>query len=62
MIKKITSKCKNLIGNIINEVFILSGLSLWVAATYQINLIAAMYLLGVVLILFGLFLAWTRKG
>lgn len=60
-IKKIISKTSKFIGNITNEFFILSGLSLIVYATYRINLIAAMYLLGLVLILFGLFLAWTRK-
>lgn len=61
-LKKTISKATKFIGNITNEFFILSGLSLIVYATYRINTIAAMYLLGAVLILFGLFLAWTRKG
>lgn len=60
-IKKLISKTRKFIGYIINEFLILSGLSLIVYATYRINLIAALYLLGVVLILFGLFLAWTRR-
>lgn len=59
--KKIISKTTKFIKNIINELFILSGLSLIVVATYQINVLAAMYLLGTVLILFGLFLAFTRR-
>jgi len=47
--------------NFIEEICIIIGLSFIVAATYKINVIAAMYLLGAVLILFGLFLAFTRR-
>lgn len=60
-IKKLISKTNKFIKSIVNEFFILSGLSLIVVATYFINVIAAMYLLGTVLILFGLFLAITRR-
>lgn len=60
-IKNLIKKSTQFVKNIINEFFILSGLSLIVATTYLINKIAAMYLLGIVLILFGLFLAWTRR-
>lgn len=60
--KKNIKKSMKFTENVISEFFILSGLSLLIYATYRINLIAAMYLLGIVLILFGLFLAWTRKG
>lgn len=61
-LKKIISKAAKFIGNITNEFFILSGLSLLIYATYRINLTASIYLMGVLLVLFGLFLAWTRKG
>lgn len=60
-IKNFISKTTKFIKNIINELFILSGLSLITYATYLINTIAAMYLLGAVLILFGVFLAFTRR-
>lgn len=60
-IKKLISKITKFIGNIINEFFILLGLFLIVFATYIINVIASMYLMGAVLILFGLFLAFTRR-
>lgn len=61
LIKNLISKSTRLIKNILNEFLILLGLAFIVTATYLINFIAAMYLLGVVLILFGLFLAWTRR-
>ncbi|MCM3396792.1 hypothetical protein M3638_02925 [Oceanobacillus profundus] len=60
-IKKLISKTTQFIRSIINELFILSGLSLIAYATYVINTIAAMYLLGAVLVLFGVFLALTRR-
>lgn len=59
--KNLISKTTEFIKDIINELFILSGITLIVVATYQLSAIAAMYLLGVVLILFGLFLAFTRR-
>lgn len=58
---KIIGKLYSFVKSIINEFLILLGLSLIVTATYLINIIAAIYLLGVVLILFGLFLAKTRR-
>ncbi|WP_303447203.1 hypothetical protein [Oceanobacillus profundus] len=60
-IKKLIRKTTQFIRSIINELFILSGLSLIAYATYVINTIAAMYLLGAVLVLFGVFLALTRR-
>lgn len=60
-IKNFISDCSNFFKSIINEVFILTGLFLIVYATYRINTIAALYLLGIVFILFGLFLAITRR-
>lgn len=58
--KKIT-KITSIVKNIINDFFILLGISTVVYATYRINLTAAIYLVGVLLILLGLFLAWTRR-
>ncbi|GGN59357.1 hypothetical protein GCM10007971_22390 [Oceanobacillus indicireducens] len=60
-IKNLISKPIKFIKSIINELFILSGLSFILIATYEINVVAAMYLLGAVLISFGLFLAFTRR-
>lgn len=60
-LKKTIRKAIEFIGSITNEFFILSGLSLLIYATYRINLTASIYLMGVLLVLFGLFLAWTRK-
>ncbi len=60
-LKKTIRKASEFIGSITNEFFILSGLSLLVYATYRINLTVSIYLVGVLLVLFGLFLAWTRK-
>lgn len=47
--------------NFIEEICIIIGLSFIVAATYLINMIAAMYTLGAFLFLIGLFLAFTRR-
>lgn len=40
----------------IEEILIISGLSLIVCATFLINLIAGIYCLGIILFLFGAFL------
>jgi len=61
MIKKTIKKLNSFVGKIINEFFILLGLSTIVYATYRINLTASIYLVGVLFILFGLFLAATRR-
>jgi len=60
-IKKLIKKINSFVKSIINEFFILLGISTVVYATYRINLTAAIYLVGVLFILFGLFLAWTRR-
>lgn len=59
--KKLINKLTLFVKNTINDFFILIGISTVVYATYRINLTAAIYLVGVLFILFGLFLAWTRK-
>lgn len=60
-IKKIIKAYSSFVGAIINEFFILTGLSIIVYATYRVNTTAALFLLGIVFVLFGLFLAWTRR-
>lgn len=60
-IKKIIKAFKSFVGSIINEFFILLGVSTVVYATYRISLTASIYMVGVLFIFFGLFLAWTRR-
>jgi len=60
-IKKSINKFNSFVKNTINDFFVLLGISIVVYATYRINLTAAIYLVGVLLILLGLFLAWTRR-
>lgn len=61
-LKTVPKTINNVIKNTIEEIFILIGLSVIVYATYLINLVAALYVLGSVLFLFGLFLAFTKTA
>jgi len=59
-IKIVPKTLNKVIKSTIEEIFILIGLSLIVYATYLINVVAALYVAGTVLFLFGLFLAMTK--
>lgn len=48
--------------NFIEEILIIIGLSIIVFATYLLSLVAALYVLGIILFLFGLFLAFAKSG
>ncbi len=61
LIKNLISKSTQFIRNIINELFILSGISVVVYTTYTLDETLGKYLIGLLLILFGLFLASTRR-
>jgi len=60
-LNKIMQKFNQVLSHTIAEVFIVLGFLLIIGATFMINIIAGIYLSGIILILCGLFIASNRK-